>query len=78
MKYKHDPALLRTSDLSNEIVKRPPKSQGTIPLNGLAESCKVLTCLFHENFYTSLIVPKIILYSVQDILITNFKLTLSS
>jgi hypothetical protein len=32
MKNKHDPTLLKTSFLSNEIVKRTPKSHETIPL----------------------------------------------
>jgi hypothetical protein len=32
MKNKHEPALLRTSYLSNEIIKRTPKSHETIPL----------------------------------------------
>jgi hypothetical protein len=32
MKNKHDPALLRTSHLSNKIVKRTPKSHETITL----------------------------------------------
>jgi hypothetical protein len=32
MKNKHDPALLRTSYLSNEIVKRTPKTHETNPL----------------------------------------------
>jgi hypothetical protein len=33
MKNKLDPALLRPSNLSNEIKKRVPKSRETIPLN---------------------------------------------
>jgi hypothetical protein len=33
MKNKPDPALLRPSNLSNEIKKRVPKSCETIPLN---------------------------------------------
>jgi hypothetical protein len=32
MKNKPDPALLRPSNLSNEIKKRVPKSRETIPL----------------------------------------------
>jgi hypothetical protein len=37
MKNKHDPALLRPSNLSNEI-KRVTKSRETIPLSSIAES----------------------------------------
>jgi hypothetical protein len=33
MKNKHDPALLRPSNISNEIKKCVPKSRETIPLN---------------------------------------------
>jgi hypothetical protein len=33
MKNKPDPAILRPSNLSNEIKKRVPKSRETIPLN---------------------------------------------
>jgi hypothetical protein len=33
MKNKPYPALLRPSNISNEIVKRVPKSRETIPLN---------------------------------------------
>jgi hypothetical protein len=32
MKHKNDPALLQTSYISNEIVKRTPKSHETISL----------------------------------------------
>jgi hypothetical protein len=35
MKNKPDPALLRPSNLSNEIKKRAPKSRKTIPLTSL-------------------------------------------
>jgi hypothetical protein len=44
MKNKPDPALLRPSNLSNEIKKRVQKSRETIPLIGLKHCWK--TCLF--------------------------------
>jgi hypothetical protein len=42
MKSKAYPALLRPSNLSNEIGKRVPESRETIPLRGHAENaCKL-------------------------------------
>jgi hypothetical protein len=49
MKNKPDPALLRPSNLYNEIKKRLPKSRETIPLNNrFGANCGMPT-LFKSN-----------------------------